>query len=105
MNLTHRHRRAFNALTAFVAIGMVVMPVGMPMPTVPGPDTIQADTQSSLPFVVINRFGVLTEDDLLEVEHSDFTVIRLSWREAPVGTTGWLISFLSTERLHRPPIA
>lgn len=104
MNPTHRHRKAFHALSALVAIGMVVMPVGMPMPPVPGPDTIQADTQSSLAFVVINRFGVLTEDDL-EVEHSDFTVIRQSCCEAPVGTTGWFISFLWTERLHRPPIA
>lgn len=91
-------------LVALVALGMVVMPVGMPMPPVPGPDTIQGGTPTSLPFVVINRFGVLTEDDI-EVEHHDFTLIRQVCREAPRATTGWLISFLWTERLHRPPIA
>ena len=60
MHVTHRQRRASNWLTALVALGMVLMPVGIPMPPVPGPDTIQGGTPTSVPFVVINRFGVLS---------------------------------------------
>lgn len=52
----------------------------------------------------VAMFGVLTEDDL-EVEYHDFTVTRLPVRHEALGTEGWLISFLWTERLHRPPIA
>lgn len=92
------------ALTWLVILTMTVMPVGVPMPAVPGPDTIEDGTQTSLLMQLINPFGVLTEDDL-EPLHHDFTIHREVCREGPRGTTGWFISFLWTERLHRPPIA
>ncbi len=74
------------------------------MPPVPGPDSIQPSAPTLAALTLINGLGVLSEDDL-EVEHYDFTIIRNVIREAPRGTSGGLISFLSTERLHRPPIA
>jgi len=104
MRGTVHQRRAFNWLCLVVAFGMVVIPVGIPMPPVPGPDSMQSSPPTSAVFSITNRLGVLSEDDL-EVEHSDFTIIRNVIREAPRGTPSRLISFLWTERLHRPPIA
>lgn len=96
--------RRITRFTFFVALAMVVMPVGQPMPAVPGADTIQSGLQTSPTYVVLNRFGMLTEDDL-EPEYHDFTVIQRSSTLKPADSAGWLISFLWTERLHRPPIA
>lgn len=99
----HR-RRALTWVNALVILAMVLMPVGQLMPTVPGADSIQSGTATSLQTALVSTFGVLTEDDV-EVVHHDFTVYRHPTRGAPLGTAGWLISFLWTERLHRPPIS
>jgi hypothetical protein len=90
--------------TFFVVLAMVLMPVGRPMPSMPGGDSLHAGIDHSPTYVVLNRFGVLTEDDL-EPECHDFTIIQRGSRLEPMGPTGRLISFLWTERLHRPPIA
>ena len=89
-------------LSLFVAFAIVVWPVGQPMPVVPG--TKAAQTEQMAPVNYAAMFGALTEDDL-EVEHHDFTIIREPVRDAVTGNVDWLISFLWTERLHRPPIS
>ena len=104
MRGSHRQRRALIWVNALVMLAMVVMPVGQPMPAVPGADSMQSGTPTAVQTALINTFGVLTEDDL-EVEYHDFTVIRRACGAATLGNAGWLISFLWTERLHRPPIA
>jgi hypothetical protein len=97
--LLSRKRKTW--LTFFVAFAMIVWPVGQPMPVVPGSEAAQSGSMASLN--VAAQFGAATEDDL-EVEHHDFTIITERVDEAPEGNEGWLISFLWTERLHRPPI-
>jgi hypothetical protein len=69
---------------------------------VPGSKAAQTETMAPVNYAAM--FGALTEDDL-EVEHHDFTIETERVREALDGNVDWLISFLWTERLHRPPIA
>jgi hypothetical protein len=89
-------------LCALMALAM--MPVGQPMPAAPSAATIQSGSETApRAAAASNRFGVLTEDDL-GIEHHDFLVIQHVIRQAPQGPTDWLISFVWTERLHRPPI-
>jgi hypothetical protein len=95
-----RNRNAW--FTCFVALAIIVWPVGQPMPVVPGSKAAQTETMAPVNYAAI--FGALTEDDL-EVEHHDFTIVADPVREAPEGHVDSLISFLWTERLHRPPIA
>lgn len=96
-------RRLLTRVNALVVLAMIVMPVGQPMPAVPDVDTLQAPA-STLQVQASNLFGTFTEDDL-EVEHHDFTIEHQLSPEGPVSSTAQLISFLWTERLHRPPIA
>lgn len=96
-------RTSHQWLNALVIVTMVLMPVGMPMPAVPGGDAIQAASPISVLFTLVNPFSALTEDDL-EVEHHDFTIVRRPLTAEPVDGGNALISFLWTERLHRPPI-
>jgi hypothetical protein len=99
-----KKRTALHRINALVILTMVLMPVGMPMPAVPGADSVQAATPISVLFTLVNPFSALTEDDL-EVEHHDFTIVRLPCAAEPVDGSNQLISFLWTERLHRPPIS
>ncbi len=96
-------RKKRSHLTALVILTMVLMPVGAPMPAVPGGDSVQATTPVSLLFTLVNPWSALTEDDL-EVEHHDFTIVRLPIAAEAVDGGNPLISFLWTERLHKPPI-
>ena len=96
----NRHKKTRLAL--FVVFAIMAWPVGQPMPVVPG--TKEANTSKMAPVNYAAMFGAMTEDDL-EVEHHDFVIHADFVREAPLGSEGWLISFLWTERLHRPPIA
>src|SRR3954471_20044458 len=98
-----RQRKNLTWLAGLVTLLMVVMPVGQPMPAVPGADTIQSGGAHSPSYVIFTRFGMLTEDDL-EAEYQDFTIVRQVCCEGPRGTNDSVISFLWTERLHRPPI-
>lgn len=97
----HLSRQEKTWLTFFLALAIIVWPVGQPMPVVPGSKAAQTETMASVDCAA--AFGALTEDDL-EVEHHDFTVDSERVREAPDANVDWLISFLWTERLHRPPI-
>ncbi len=90
-------------LNALVILTMVLMPIGMPMPAVPGGDSMQAASPVSVIFTLVNPFSALTEDDL-EVEHHDFTIVRRPFVAEPMDSSNQLISFLWTERIHRPPI-
>ena len=95
-------RQRKTRLTLFVVTAMILWPVGAPMPVVPG--SKEAKTSKMAPVNYGAMFGALTEDDL-EVEHHDFTIVTEKVREAPIGHVDWMISFLWTERLHRPPIS
>lgn len=96
------NRQKKTGLALFVVMAIIVWPVGQPMPVVPGSKAALTDTMAPVNYAAM--FGALTEDDL-EVEHHDFVIEADFVREAPQGSEGWLISFLWTERLHRPPIA
>jgi hypothetical protein len=97
-----RDRQNKTGLTLFVAFAIVVWPVGQPMPVVPGSKAAQTETMAPVNYAAM--FGACTEDDL-EVEHHDFTIVHEPVRELVTGNVDWLISFLWTERLHRPPIS
>lgn len=98
-----RTRQLLTRVNALVVLAMIVMPVGQPMPAVPDVDTLQAPA-STLQIQASNLFGTFIEDDI-EVEHHDFTIEHQISPQDTVSSTAQLISFLWTERLHRPPIA
>ncbi len=97
-----RTRQFLTRVNALVVLALIVMPVGQRMPAVPDVDTLQAPA-SMLQLQASNVFGTFIEDDI-EVEHHDFTLEYQISPQDPVNSTAQLISFLSTERLHRPPI-
>ncbi len=94
----------FTGLVAPVVLAMVLMPIGQTMPCAPGSDSVQGVSASLSP-AITTALGVFVEDDV-EVGHGEVTVLIPGRAlQMPSGTTGWLTSFLWTERLHRPPIA
>lgn len=98
-----KKRTALHAINVLAILTLVLMPVGMPMPAVPGGDCVQAPGAVVLSFTLVNPFSALTEDDF-EVEHHDFNVVRRPYAAEPVDGSDQLTSCLWTERLHRPPI-
>ena len=96
-------RTSLQWINALVIVTMVLFPVGMPMPAVPGADSLQGSSPVAVIFTLMNPFSALTEDDL-EVHHEEFLIVRRPSIAEAVDHGNPLISFLWTERLHRPPI-
>lgn len=105
MDCFSRQGASFAGLVAPVVLAMVLMPIGSTMPCARGTDSVQGVSPSLSPAIATAL--VFVEDDV-EVEHGEFTVLipgRALQLPRGTMTTGWLTSFLWTERLHRPPIA
>lgn len=94
----------FARLGVLMALAMVLMPVGQPMPAASREDSMQAVSAASLSCTITSGMAFVEDD--VEVEHAELTVVIIAHgRDLPRGKTGWLSSYLCTERLHRPPIA